>query len=479
MATTFKTPGVYIQEIATLPASVAQVETAIPAFIGMTQNSVSDPTRITSMVEFVDVFGGATENVITLDIIDDPENTGTDTVSSSVTVTAANQKKNLYYHMQMYFANGGGPCWVISAGNSGSLTKVKITTALAALKKEDEPTMIVIPEARNLSSSTDFYDVMKACLTQCNSLQDRFTIMDLREDSGDFASDASNFRSNIGTQYLKYGAAYYPLLNTSLLYDDASVKITYNASGNNPLIDTAIGAGRTLADIIELAADEDAVDYATVGTHLSTFLSEQLGAIRNAVAEQVIVLGPTAAMAGVYATVDRDQGVWKAPANISLNYVSEPSYKLNNTDQEGLNVDSTGKSINVIRSFTGKGNIVWCARTLAGNDNEWRYVPVRRLFITAEESIKKATEFVVFEPNDKATWQRTRVMIENYLTLLWRQGALAGAKPEDAFFVNVGLGETMTSQDILEGRMIIEVGMAAVRPAEFIILNFSHKLQES
>jgi phage tail sheath protein FI len=96
-----------------------------------------------------------------------------------------------------------------------------------------------------------------------------------------------------------------------------------------------------------------------------------------------------------------------------------------------------------------------------------------------EESIMKATEFVVFEPNDKNTWERTRAMIENYLTGLWRQGALAGAKPEDAFFVNVGLGETMTSQDILEGKMIIEIGIAAVRPAEFIILNFSHKLQES
>jgi phage tail sheath protein FI len=93
--------------------------------------------------------------------------------------------------------------------------------------------------------------------------------------------------------------------------------------------------------------------------------------------------------------------------------------------------------------------------------------------------VKKATEFVVFEPNDANTWLRAKTMIENFLTNLWREGALAGAKTEQAFFVRVGLGQTMTALDILEGRMIVEIGLAAVRPAEFIILKFSHKLQES
>jgi phage tail sheath protein FI len=119
---------------------------------------------------------------------------------------------------------------------------------------------------------------------------------------------------------------------------------------------------------------------------------------------------------------------------------------------------------------------VWGARTLAGNDNEWRYINVRRFFNMAEESIKKATEQFVFDPNDANTWTKVRGMIENFLILQWRQGALAGAKPEDAFYVSVGLGQTMTALDILEGRMIVEIGLAAVRPAEFIILKFSHKM---
>ena len=117
--------------------------------------------------------------------------------------------------------------------------------------------------------------------------------------------------------------------------------------------------------------------------------------------------------------------------------------------------------------------------TLAGNDNEWRYVNVRRFFIFVEESVKKATEQFTFEPNDANTWVKVQGMIENFLTTQWRAGALQGIKPEHAFYVAVGLGKTMTPLDILEGRMVVEIGLAAVRPAEFIILRFSHKMAES
>jgi phage tail sheath protein FI len=201
--------------------------------------------------------------------------------------------------------------------------------------------------------------------------------------------------------------------------------------------------------------------------------------ILEQVQRAMVLLPPSGAVAGIYAAVDRTRGVWKAPANVSLADISGVAVKINDQLQEDMNVSSTGKSVNAIRTFAGKGSLVWGARTLAGNDNEWRYVPVRRFFNMAEESIKKATEAFVFEPNDRGTWVRVRAMIENFLTVQWRQGALAGAVPQQAFFVKVGLGETMTAQDILEGRMIIEVGMAVVRPAEFIILRFAHKMQTS
>src|SRR5699024_12154795 len=111
-------------------------------------------------------------------------------------------------------------------------------------------------------------------------------------------------------------------------------------------------------------------------------------------------------------------------------------------------------------------------------DNEWRYISVRRFFIMVEDSVKKASAQFVFEPNDATTWVEVRAMIENFLMLQWRSGALAGAKMEHAFYVRAGLGQTMTSQAILDGHMNIEIGMAVVRPAEFIILKFSQKMKK-
>lgn len=202
--------------------------------------------------------------------------------------------------------------------------------------------------------------------------------------------------------------------------------------------------------------------------------------IIDAVNNSLTLLPPSGAIAGVYARVDNERGVWKAPANVSVTYATGTLVNITDAIQDGMNVDvDAGKSVNAIRSFSGKGVMVWGARTLAGNDNEWRYISVRRFFNMVEESVKKSTFWAVFESNDANTWLKVKSMIENFLTLLWRQGALAGAKPEEAFFVEVGLNKTMTYVDILEGRMIVKIGMAAVRPAEFIIIEFSHKIQTS
>ena len=189
-----------------------------------------------------------------------------------------------------------------------------------------------------------------------------------------------------------------------------------------------------------------------------------------------VALPPSGAVAGCYCMVDNTRGVWKSPANISLASINELFYTIDSNGQDELSVDGTGKSINAISKFFGKGCLIWGGRTLMGNDNEWRYISVRRLFNTVEESVKRSTFWVVFENNDAFTWGKVKVQIENYLVVKWREGALQGARPDHAFFVKVGLNETMTQLDLLEGRMIIEIGMAAVRPAEFIILRVSHKI---
>ncbi len=461
---TYNSPGVYVEEVATLPASVAQVATAIPAFLGYTKNNLSEPVRITSMAEFVAVCGGpdtAAASSLQIQIASATVNSKTVySIGGTIAYPTATMRSLLYYSMQLYFANGGGPCYVASTGVfTATPNKNHFVTAagnaLDKLKLEDEPTLLV-PVDATLLGATGYYDVVEQCLAQCNDLKDRFTIVDTVESNTSSNTDVEDLRDEIGNNYLSYGAAYYPYLNTTLTLPDEAVVFT--GASTVTLAAAKLATSGAPADIMAQLKDQ----------------------ISKLVGDYLLTLPPSGAIAGIYAAVDRSRGVWKAPANVSINSVVEPEVRVTDAEQGDMNVDATsGKSINAIRHFTGKGNLVWGARTLAGNDNEWRYVPVRRLYITVEESIAKATAFSVFEPNDANTWSKLKAMIENYLTNLWRQGALAGSKPEQAFFVNVGLGVTMVPDDILNGNLIIEVGMAAVRPAEFIILRFSHKMQEA
>ena len=486
----YATPGVYIKEISTLPASIAAVETAIPAFIGHTykagpSNDPSDdnfdnlrgvPTRISSMLEYETLFGFANPETITLTIADTytgENNQPAKQVSRSISVGPITQSSyEMYYALRLFFDNGGGPCYIVSVNDftapptvGDSTTATSLLGGLAALEKVDEPTLILFPDKLSLANAKTVYD---QALAQCEKLQDRFVIMDVKTNTTNPITDGDDFRNTgIGSGSLKYGAAYYPNLKTALPLGYNSGSVTINQSH------TYIGTGTS----------NPAISNPANGSNLDALSSSDPSLLRSllaALAKQYATVSPSGAIAGIFARVDSQRGVWKAPANVDIRSIIGPAVKVTHEQQANLNVDaSSGKSINVIRSFTGKGTLVWGARTLAGNDNEWRYVPVRRLFIFIEESVKKATEFVVFEPNDANTWLRVKTMIENFLSKLWRDGALAGAKPEEAFFVKVGLGLTMTAQDILEGRMNVEIGLAAVRPAEFIILKFSHKLQES
>lgn len=452
----YKTPGVFVEEISTLPPSVAEVSTAIPAFVGYTEKGPKI-ARVSTLLEYEQLFGGPKSALFT---VATDSNGG---ITSVTRMTAANAAAGsvpeflMYYALSHYFKNGGGSCYIVSVGDYGMTpAKADFVAGLGRLEQEDEPTLIILTDAVNLNTA-DYHELCQAALTQCHKLGDRFSILDVKKDAQADTPDPDAFRTGIGTKYLAYGAAYYPYLETSLSFSYAESGITIQI----PAMDgTATTTDVTLASI----------------KSTKTGLYNQ---VKSQLAAQRVVLPPSAAVAGIYASVDRDRGVWKAPANVSISSVIGPIAKISNEAQEGLNVDPTaGKSINAIRAFTGKGTLVWGARTLAGNDNEWRFVSVRRLFNMIEESARKGTAFAVFEPNDMTTWLKVKGTIESLLYSLWERGALAGAKPESAYFVHVGLGKTMNAQDVLEGRMIVEIGVAAVRPAEFIVLRFTHKLQE-
>ena len=445
---TYTTPGIYIEEKSVLPPSVAGVSTAIPAFIGLVASNNADKkvVRITSIDDYVELFGTVSEN----DKVFKVSLNGDNTQIIDFTAPEKSVTTPMYDNIRFYFDNGGGTCYIVPV-ESNDLSGYE--SGLNVLATESDPTLIV-PVAETLSAS-DYQALVVKVLEQCHKMQDRFGIFDLISDSATTLEKAEDFRTNVSASkdWLKYGAVYYPALKTKYSYqiDESSILVTYNDADSNAL--------------------EESLESAAISDELKNQIKLKAATFR-------LTLLSSASVAGVYAKTDNERGVWKAPANVPMNLVNEPVVKVTNEENGLLNIDSeTGKSINVIRDFGTRGNLIWGARTLAGNDNEWRYVPVRRLFNFVEESIGNATNYAVFEPNDPMLWLKLKSSAVSFLTELWQQGALAGDSSEQAFFVQVGLGQTMTQQDVLEGRCIIKIGLAAVRPAEFIIMEFTHHIQ--
>ena len=182
----------------------------------------------------------------------------------------------------------------------------------------------------------------------------------------------------------------------------------------------------------------------------------------------LIEVPPSGHIAGIYARTDATRGVHKAPANELIRGALDVTYRVTHEEQGELNTNG----VNCIRLFVSEGIRVWGARTLAASSSEWRYLNVRRLFNMVEEAIARGTRWVVFEPNDVPLWKAIRRDVNAFLTLLWRQGALMGQTPEAAFFVQCD-AETNPPEVIDAGMVVIVIGMAPVKPAEFVIFRIS------
>lgn len=533
-----KTPGVYIVEKSAFPNSVVEAATAIPAFIGITAKAQNGPDslagkpwKITSMTEYQQYFGGAPEPKFELSVTENPKKDSTKTFysiafpdkSKLLKVEDKSGPFSLYYHMVMFFANGGGTCYIVSVGTydeKAPVDKDKVVKALAEMEKEQEITMVVVPEA---ASTTDCKDIQTQMLAHCGKMMNRFAILDVQPKAAEnerMDDQIKTFRTNVGANFLSYGAAYYPWLNTSVLSDkdiDGTVlswDFTQNAPDMTPFFDAkskfpeyfaeayaeiAKGKkselkekkgedgtvekgedGKPVMEMQEVPLTDD--ELAAMKNNLHNALLQNLPGyqyIVNKVKDKLNLLPPSAAMAGLYTMVDNTRGVWKAPANVSVNYVNSPQETIDNAQQEDLNMPMNGKAVNAIRTFPGEGIKVWGARTLDGNSLDWKYVNVRRTMMFLEESVKNAAKAYVFEANVAATWMNVRSMIDNFLRSVWKRGGLAGATAEEAYEIHVGLGDTMTAEDILEGIMRVTVLVAITRPAEFIEITFQQQMQKS
>ncbi|MCC8375103.1 phage tail protein [Photorhabdus sp. HUG-39] len=451
-------PGVYIEEDASPALSVSQGSTAIPVFIGrfLPKETSTTPkiTRISSWLDFTNQFHVGCVTSITIKSTPPPAakkskkvekvegDISTENENGEVNNDPEEEKKSDYTYevtvnhttssdaLKLYFQNGGGPCYILPIADTNNTTLALIPELI---KQALEITLIVCSE-QDSGYQSQIYNSLTSSLLN----EGYFLIADNQD-------KAFAISTNVSSQT----ATYYPAVKVSQLMQTEESLIDVlgykDAKANN------------VTNLTELKEKNPNV------------YKEAITAIKNVNK----TIPASAVMAGVYCATDASRGVWKAPANIVLSGISDVEERLTEDEQGTMNQ----KGINAIRYFNNRGFVVWGSRTLKDDDN-WRYIPVRRLFNAAERDIKQAMRFAVFEPNSQPTWERVRSAIDNYLHQLWQQGALVGNSPQEAYFVQIGQGITMSESDIRQGRMIVKVGMAAVRPAEFIILQFSQKVAQ-
>lgn len=516
-------PGVYIDEINAFPNSIVPVATAVPAFIGYTPQAsyegksyLNKAQKITSFNEFKAIYCLPDPPAPTSPsqqyspqyyfekVSEQPENAEYIIIGNDyyVIVPDPNSIYYLYNSVKLFYENGGGEAYIVSVGTYGSESNKPINikdqivnsnvklndllNGLELLKKEQEPTMYICPEATLLSIDNNG-TLMQEMLLQCSQMQTAISVFDViggrNPDPHLYAEDIETFRINTGLRGLSYGAAYYPFIGTTIMQSDDLDYINFfggdikqlksfiaKAEVNNPTLDKLFAS---------FNASNSEMTKAQLNNALLN-LSKTYSQMMKLALSESNLLPPSGGMAGVMATNDSNKGVWNAPANTSIVGACSLPIHISSSQQADLNVDAvSGKSINAIRSFSGMGILIWGARSLDGNSQDWRYVNVRRTMTFIEQSCRAAISSYVFQPNDANTWKATKSMIENFLTTIWKEGGLQGGSASDAFYVACGLGSTMTSDDILNGIMRVSIKVAVVHPAEFIVLTLEQEMAKS
>lgn len=503
----YLSPGVYVEEFDIGPKPIEGVSTSTAGFLGETERGRTSPTLVTSWLDYQRKFGG---------------------------YFGAN--KYMPYAAKGFFDNGGQRCYIGRVVKSGDTpatsaflklgdaltitaigeglwgTKISIiveqgetSTAQNPLFKlrmyywKKLPDNLYDPEAEeniktlprptlseifdNLSvdeDSPNFYEkrvngISKLVIVSqeagdTGNLPDATNQLAYLEEGEDGAGDlvlADFLREDSNTPGNRKG------LTAFKEVDDIQIIYSPNTSVVNGLTDALITHCELLKDrFAVIDSGQGAADVGNINprndfdTKYAAFYYPWIKIV-DAQSGNLRLVPPGGHVIGIYARSDSNVGVWKAPANEKINGVKELEFQITKGEQDVLNP----KGVNAIRAFPGRGIRVWGARTLS-SDTMWKYINVRRLFIFIEESIDEGTQWVVFEPNDQRLWARVRQTIAQFLTAQWRAGALMGTTPEEAFFVKCDR-TTMTQDDIDNGRLICVIGIAPVKPAEFVIFRIA------
>ncbi len=395
MATSYLSPGVYVEEVDRGSKPIEAVGTNTVGFLGESMmGPANQAVLVVNWSQYVKTFGDFTQSTHLAHAVYGFFNNGgsrcfivnvgapstLDIVDTAPVVLKEGEKKPEGQPQQQKKGGGGGSDGNFIGRDNGPGAR----TGLKCFEEIDEISLVAAPG--QISPA-----VQDALLTHCESRKDRFALLDSPEVMQGGVDKLVRPRDS------KYGAYYFPWIQ---VYDPER--------GN-------------------------------------------------------VFVPPSGHVAGVYARVDNERGVHKAPANEIVRGALGLKYTISKGEQDILNP----KGINCIRMMMGGGIRIWGARTLS-SDPSWRYINVRRLFIMVETSIERATQWVVFEPNDTKLWKRVNRTISSFLTLVWRNGALMGETPDKAFYVKCD-EETNPPEVIDVGQLIVEIGLAPVKPAEFVI----------
>jgi hypothetical protein len=497
MATTYYTPGVYIEEQPPGSRPIQGVGTAVAGFVGRTQKvpaGVSGPVLVSNWSQFKAQFGGTAEGLL------------------------------LPFAVQGFFQNGGGRCYVAAIGggavplptaeipgaDEGAGAVLRVTardagTPAAALSVEvaDPPEGSDAAEAYTLivraGGQEERHEGLAAKRGQQGGAAAASAASKLVEvvDAGRGGSRPRNGRYELaapppapvdaaaflGDETERTGLAGLAAVDevTMLAAPDAAAPAGEGGAADLQLLTTVQGAlveqatnlhdrmaildsppGMTVQQVSEWKSGQPNLD-----SPFAALYYPWIG-VFNPGGNRPLLMPPSGHMAGVWSRSDEQRGVHKAPANEPISGVQDLALQVSGREQELLNP----QGVNVIRSFPGRGIRVWGARTTTTSERDWQYVNVRRLFNWIEESIAEGTQWVVFEPNDQDLWARITRTVSAFLTTTWRTGALFGRKPEEAFYVKCD--EETNPPDVIEaGQVVIEVGIAAVRPAEFVVFRIA------
>jgi phage tail sheath protein FI len=318
-----------------------------------------------------------------------------------------------------FFQNGGSRCYVVNVGPGAITGTGKKRAGLDILEQVDEIAIIAAPGYVDPVS----YD---AVIAHCENMNDRVGILDAPLHVPDISA-----LTKVGTAKATKSAAKAEETDAASSAGDAGLRPRQSDGG-----------------------------YAA-------FYFPWI-VVRDPLGGDLVNVPPSGHLAGIWARSDASRGVHKAPANEPIRGALNLTYNLTRAEQGELNQNG----VNCIRFFANEGIRVWGARTIANGSSEWRYLNVRRLFNMIEESIANSTRWIVFEPNDQPLWKAIRRDVSAFLTLLWRDGALMGRSPEEAFFVKCD-AETNTTESIDAGMVVTLIGIAPVKPAEFIVFRIS------